>query len=123
MPLQMMTRPIQKTFRSPSDILEFPHGRIEVVRLEDTTVTKVTLRPGWRWDMDMQSMAGTENCQLSHLQYVLSGKLKVRMEDGTELTLGPGDTAAIPPGHTAEVLGDESYVAIDFLPGMLEYLK
>jgi hypothetical protein len=35
---------------------------------------------------------------------------------------GPGDTAVIPTGHNAWVVGNESVVAIDFT-GLKEYAK
>jgi quercetin dioxygenase-like cupin family protein len=34
--------------------------------------------------------------------------------EGTEVEGGPGDTAIIPPGHNAWVVGDEPCVMIDF---------
>ena len=36
--------------------------------------------------------------------------MKVRMDDGTEIEGGPGDTAVIPPGHDAWVVGNEHAV-------------
>ena len=36
------------------------------------------------------------------------------MDDGTEITGGPGELMAIEPGHDAEVVGGESCVFIDF---------
>jgi hypothetical protein len=35
------------------------------------------------------------------------------MDDGTEMEIGPGDIADIPPGHDAWVVGDEPMVCID----------
>jgi hypothetical protein len=40
--------------------------------------------------------------------------MKVVMDDGTEQTFGPGELAAIEPGHDAEVIGDEPCVFVDF---------
>jgi hypothetical protein len=40
--------------------------------------------------------------------------MKVVMDDGTELEIGPGEIAAISPGHDAEVVGDETCVFVDF---------
>jgi hypothetical protein len=40
--------------------------------------------------------------------------MKVVMNDGTEGEIGPGDMAAIEPGHDAWVVGDEACVAVDF---------
>jgi class 3 adenylate cyclase len=40
--------------------------------------------------------------------------MAVRMDDGAEAELGPGDVAAIEPGHDAWVVGDAPYEAIEF---------
>lgn len=48
--------------------------------------------------------------------------MKVRMDDGTEFERGPGDTAVIPPGHDALVVGDELCFSLDFT-GMGNYTK
>lgn len=36
------------------------------------------------------------------------------MDDGSEEEFGPGDTAIIPPGHNAWVVGNEPVVGIYF---------
>lgn len=36
------------------------------------------------------------------------------MDDGSEIEIKAGDVAAIPPGHDAEVIGDEACVMVDF---------
>jgi quercetin dioxygenase-like cupin family protein len=48
--------------------------------------------------------------------------LKVVMDDGTEEEFGPGDTAVIPPGHNAWVVGNEPVVAVDFT-GLKDYAR
>ena len=55
-------------------------------------------------------------------QYIVSGRIKVVMDDGTEEEFGPGDAALIPPGHNAWVVGNEPVVGIDFT-GLKEYAK
>ena len=42
--------------------------------------------------------------------------------DGTEAEAGPGDVVSIPPGHDAEIVGDETCVFIDF-SGFEDYAK
>jgi mannose-6-phosphate isomerase-like protein (cupin superfamily) len=44
----------------------------------------------------------------------MSGRMKVMMDDGTEQEVGPGNVVAIPPGHDAEVVGNEACVMLDF---------
>ena len=53
---------------------------------------------------------------------MMSGHIKIVMDDGSEEEFGPGDTAVIPPGHNAWVVGDEPVVAIDFT-GSRDYAK
>jgi quercetin dioxygenase-like cupin family protein len=55
-------------------------------------------------------------------QYLISGRIKVVMDDGTEEEFGPGDAAVIPPGHNAWVVGNGPVVGIDFT-GLKEYAK
>jgi mannose-6-phosphate isomerase-like protein (cupin superfamily) len=62
----------------------------------------------------VKPIAGTDSCQVSHLAYVLSGSMQVRMDDGAEVTINAGDVVAIPPGHDAEVAGSEPCVMVDF---------
>src|SRR3712207_6852580 len=47
---------------------------------------------------------------LPHTQYVISGRLRVRMDDGTEQECGPGEALYVPPGHDAWVVGNEPFV-------------
>jgi hypothetical protein len=43
----------------------------------------------------------------------ISGRLHIRMADGTEAELSPNTVYEIPPGHDAWVVGDEPYISID----------
>ena len=70
----------------------------------------------------MKPIAGTDSCQAPHLGYVVSGRQKVRMDDGTEMEFGPGDVVCIPPGHDGWTVGDEPCVVLDF-SGMTDYAK
>ncbi len=101
-----------------TDVREFPKGRVEVVTVGSTTVTRSTMQPGWRWSECVKPIAGTESCQVQHNGYAISGQIRVRQDDGTEIEINPGDAYSIPPGHDASVLGDEPWVGVDFSPAM-----
>jgi mannose-6-phosphate isomerase-like protein (cupin superfamily) len=45
---------------------------------------------------------------------VVSGRILVVHDDGTEGDAGPGDAYVINPGHDAWVLGDEPLVGFEF---------
>jgi hypothetical protein len=79
-----------------------------------TTIGRITLEPGWSWEKCVKPIVKTNSCEAPHTQYIISGHIKVVMDDGSEEQFGPGDTAVIPSGHNAWVVGDEPVVAIDF---------
>jgi uncharacterized cupin superfamily protein len=104
-----------KSFDSPDEERPFEgKGKADVVSLAGHTVGRGTFEPGWKWSENVKPIAGTDSCQVSHLGYVLSGRMRVQMDDGSEGEVGPGDAVAIPPGHDAEVVGEEPCVMIDF---------
>jgi mannose-6-phosphate isomerase-like protein (cupin superfamily) len=104
-----------KSFDSPDETRQFQaHGHAEVVELDGKTVLRSVFEPGWHWKDDVGPIAGTDTCQTHHFGYMVSGQMKVVMDDGTELTMKPGELIEIQPGHDAEVVGDQEVVFIDF---------
>jgi hypothetical protein len=104
-----------KSFDSPDEVREFEgKGKADVVQIGGQTVGRGTFEPGWKWSENVKPIAGTDSCEVSHLGYVVSGRMRVRMDDGAEGEVGPGNVVAIPPGHDAEVVGDEPCVLVDF---------
>jgi hypothetical protein len=106
-----------------TDIREFPRGRVEVVTVGTTTVTRSTMEPGWRWSECVKPVAGTDSCQVQHNGYAISGRIRVRQDDGTEIEINPGDAYSISPGHDGWVVGDEPWVGVDFSPTMADFAK
>ena len=104
-----------KSFESPDEVRPFEgKGQAKVVNVAGQVVGRGTFEPGWKWSENVKPIAGTDSCQVSHLGYVLSGRMRVYMDDGSEGEVGPGDVMAIAPGHDAEVVGDEPCVSLDF---------
>jgi hypothetical protein len=104
-----------KSFDSPDETRPFEgKGQALVVNLGGKTIGRGTFEPGWRWSNNVKPIAGTDSCEVSHLGYVISGRMKVFMDGGEEGEVGPGDVFAIPPGHDAEVIGDEPCEMLDF---------
>lgn len=97
-------------------------GQVELVNLGGGMVGRATFHAGWKWSEHVKPIAGTDSCQAPHLGYVVSGRQMVRMDDGTELEIGPGDVVSIPPGHDGWTLGDEPCIVIDFA-GMETYAQ
>lgn len=120
--MAVMHRTEHKTFNQPEEVRPFAHGRIEIVMLGDRPIGRLVLEPGWRWSNDVKPIAGTPSCEAPHFQYHVSGRLAIRMDDGTEFVAGPGDLTSLPSGHDAWVIGDEPVVAVDFY-GASNYAK
>lgn len=117
-----MQETAHKTFQAPDELREFPHGRAEIVTVGDNEVGRLVFEPGWRWSVDLQPIAGTPSCEAPHFQYHVSGRLAIRMDDGTEMVAGPGDVTSLPKGHDAWVLGDEPVVVVDWY-GASDYAR
>ena len=103
----------QKNLDSPDETRTFENGKAQVVTLGDFSASRLTFEPGWRWSEHVKPLAGTDSCQVLHTGYQVSGRLRVRMVDGTEKEYGPGDAYVIPPGHDGWVVGDEPVVTVD----------
>lgn len=112
----------RKNFNQAEEKRVFEWGAIELVTVGDVTFGRATLQPGWRWSTSVKPMVNTELCEASHLQFQLSGRLHVKMEDGTEAEFVAGDVVSIPPGHDAWVVGNEPVVVID-ISGMQNFAK
>jgi hypothetical protein len=104
-----------KNFADPDERRMFEgKGYADVVNVAGRIVGRGVFEPGWRWSTNVRPIAGTDSCQVSHLGYVISGRMKIYADDGTEAVIGPGDIYAIHPGHDAETVGDEPCVSLDF---------
>ena len=112
----------QMDFAAPTATREFPHGRVDLVRIGDAEIGRLTLEPGWRWSADVKPLAGTELCEAPHFQYHVAGTLRVRTADGTEFDATPGQVTALPSGHDAWVVGDENVVLVDWF-GATDWAK
>jgi mannose-6-phosphate isomerase-like protein (cupin superfamily) len=108
---EMKSRNLDK---NPDEVRKLPNGKTDIANLGDATVARMTAEPGWKWSKDVKPIVNTNSCQLSHTQYAISGRLRVRMDDGTEQEFGPGEAMYIPPGHDAWVVGNERFVAVEF---------
>ena len=111
-----MARMIKKSLYNPEEVRPFEKnsGKLELVNLDGGPVGRATFEPGWKWSEHVKPIAGTDSCQVHHLGYVVSGRMKVVMDDGSEGELGPSDVCDIPPGHDAWTVGDEACVMVDF---------
>lgn len=118
--LDTMTKSEAKSFEKPDTVRTFPKGRVEMITIGGATIGRAIFEPGWRWSTSVMPIAKTQSCEAPHFQYHVAGVLHVKMDDGTEYDLKPGDVSLLPSGHDAWTVGDEAAIVVDF-QGMVDY--
>jgi quercetin dioxygenase-like cupin family protein len=104
-----------KRFESPDEIRRFEKGTFELVHIGGMTIGRATYEPGWKWSQHIGPSTGTHSCEIEHVGMVLSGRVMVVMDDGTEFEMRAGDLFHVMPGHDSWVIGNEPYVSLHFL--------
>lgn len=104
----------RKSFSTPDETRNPDKTKVEVVDLGTAKAGRFTMQPGWRWSECIKPVVGTDSCQARHVGAVVSGRLLVKHDDGTEVAVGSGDAYVIEPGHDAWVEGDEPFVGYEF---------
>jgi len=89
-----------KNVDSADETRTFDNGKVDVVHVDEITAGRFTLEPGWRWSENVKPIVGTDSCQV-----------------------GPGDVYIIRPGHDGWIVGDETYVGVDFSSETERYAK
>jgi mannose-6-phosphate isomerase-like protein (cupin superfamily) len=112
----------KKNVSAADEVRSFEHGKMSIVKLGGVTFGRATFQPGWRWSTCVKPLAGTESCEVAHVGYIISGRMKVVMNDGREAEAGPGDFVQIGPGHDAWIVGNEPCEYIE-VQGAAEYAK
>ena len=115
---------IRKSLNEPEETRPFEEGkgRVDLVNVEAGAVGRAIFESGWQWSKHVKPIAKTDSCEAAHIGYVLSGRMKIVMDDGEENEFAAGDYMVVPPGHDAWTLGDEACVVIDW-QGLTDYAK
>jgi len=99
---------------SPDETRTFDHGELRTATIGEFKVARALMQPGWKWSEDIKPIAGTDSCQVEHNGLLVSGRMKIVADDGSEMEIGPGDAYVIAPGHDAWVISDEPASYIEF---------
>ena len=109
-----------KRFENSDETRKFDKGFFELVKIGGMALGRASYEPGWKWSEHVAPIVGTASCQVEHVGIVMSGRVMVAMDDGSQIELGPGDVFYVPPGHDSWVVGDEPYVSLHLL-GAADY--
>jgi len=103
----------KKNFANADIVRDVGRGSLQIVELGDVAIGMIEYQPGWSWLEDLKERVGTESCEIRHMGVALSGRLGIRMDDGSEFVIEPLDAFDVPAGHLARVIGDEPWRSID----------
>ena len=97
---------------NPTETRTFDRGRFELYAVGPMTIGRATYEPGWKWSEHVGAPAGASSCMVEHVGLVISGRAAVKMDDGEERVMEPGDFFYVPPGHDSWVVGNEPYISL-----------
>ena len=115
MSVNFVTALAVKSFDAPDRKRCPDNAEFDLVTVNDYSVARLILGPGWRWSESIRPLEQTELCQHHHLGFCISGEMEVESSEGMRTTIRPNDTYTIPPGHDEWVAGPASFVAVEFL--------
>ncbi|MFD3872467.1 cupin domain-containing protein [Streptomyces sp. NPDC058623] len=115
---------VRRNFDSADETRPFRDGtgRLDLLMTNGGPVGRAVFEPGWHWTEHVGPLVGTDRCTASHTGYVVSGRMKIVMNDGESTEYGAGDFMEVAPGHDAWVVGDEACVVLDWT-GFGDYAK
>ena len=74
-----------KNIDSPDETRPFEgKGEARVLKVAGRDIGYAVFEPGWKWSTNVKPIAETDSCEVSHLGYCISGRMKVYMDDGSE---------------------------------------
>jgi quercetin dioxygenase-like cupin family protein len=120
--MELKEKPELKNFGAPDEVKPFPGGKMELIKVGGAMVARFTFNPGWKWSTLIQPLIKTKSHEEAHFAYQLSGRMMIKMDDGTEMECLAGDVYVIPKGHDGWVIGDEPVVMLDF-QGIIDHAQ
>jgi class 3 adenylate cyclase len=112
-----MSATYTRNFEDPDEVIEVAKVRSEMLSLGGMSFSHDIQEPGWRRSEHIRPLVGTEWCETRHVGYVLKGRMRIRLKDGTEFDCQPGDVMDIPAGHDGWILGDEPFETVAWMGG------
>ncbi len=115
MSINFVTAMAVKSFDVPDKKRCPDKAEFDLCTVNDYSVARLILGPGWRWSENTRPYEQTDVCLHHHLGFCISGEMEVETAEGLHSTIHANDTYAIPPGHDEWVVGPKPFVAVEFL--------
>ena len=71
-------------FGSPDETRTPDKTTVEIVRMGGVAASRMRLEPGWKWSECIKPVAKTDSCQVAHVGHCVSGRIRIRLNDGSE---------------------------------------
>ena len=81
-----MSNVMKKSF-TDGDIKTPEKAHSSTVTLNNVTLTKVILQPGWKWSTCIKPIVETESCQAGHVGVIAQGILHVKHDENDKIYL------------------------------------
>jgi class 3 adenylate cyclase len=108
----------KKNLESPDEQVRLEGVSADVVQIGDTAISRMVFEPNAHCALGGRKLRGNhraeESCQAHHMGLVVEGRLRVEMDDGSVLDLGPDDVYDIPPGHDGWVVSEGPMRAVNW---------
>lgn len=108
----------KKNLDNPDERVQFDGLEADIVQVGETSISRNVFQPGAHCALGGRRLSGNhrakESCQAHHSGVVVQGRLRIEMDDGSAMDLGPNEVFDIPPGHDGWVVSDEPWVGINW---------
>jgi hypothetical protein len=78
-----MAKMEKRNLAQPDETRTFDKGKLELVTVGGVTFGRATFQPGWKWSTSVKPLVKTKSCEAPHVQYHVSGRIHVVMDDGS----------------------------------------
>ena len=88
--------------------------KVEITKVGEGRVRRVTYPRGFRWSKDMKATVGSAACEHTHVGYIVEGSIDIQYTDGCRVSFTAPEAVVIESGHDGWVTGDRPAVMIEF---------
>lgn len=105
---------VVKNFSKPDNNVDLEKISIDSCKLCSCRISRMIVKPGWRWSTCMKPIVKTDWCLATHIGVLTQGQLHVVMKDGTEYDIKEGECYEIQPEHDGWIIGDQEAIGFEF---------
>jgi hypothetical protein len=87
---------------------------VEITRVGEGRIRRVTYPRGFRWSKDMKETVKTSACEHTHVGYIVEGSIDIEYTDGCRVSFTAPQAVVIESGHDGWVTSSGPAVMIEF---------